>query len=55
MTSRQRTGLIVFLLGLILFLSDKLPGFGTYLKEFITFPVVLMIIGVYLIITNNKN
>lgn len=51
MNSRQKTGIVIFFLGMILFLAQEFPNIFSIFRKYITFPVVLMIIGLFLIIT----
>jgi len=50
MTSRQRLGIILVILGGFMFLNNVYPEFFKNILSFITFPVVLVVIGLYLIL-----
>lgn len=52
MTSRQRLGLILVVLGALMFINNFYPEIFKAISAFISFPVLLVILGIYLIISN---
>ena len=55
MNPRQKTGLVIFILGLILFLGQEFPRIFDIVREYVTFPVVIMLIGLYIILANRSH
>jgi hypothetical protein len=49
MTSRQRTGLVLVVLGGFLFINNMYPDIFKEIRHLISFPVILMAIGAYLL------
>lgn len=50
MTSRQRLGLILVVVGTFLLLNNMFPHFIREIIQVISFPVILVIIGLYLLL-----
>lgn len=55
MNSRQKTGLVIFFVGMLLFISQQFPQIYTLIRDYITFPVILMAIGLYIVLVNRNN
>jgi uncharacterized membrane protein YfcA len=51
MTSRQRAGILLIVLGGVLFLSNMYPDVLKEIRQLISFPVILIAIGAYLFLT----
>ena len=49
MTSRQKAGLLFVLAGIYLFILNFFPNLGQYLRNIISWPMVLIILGAYLV------
>lgn len=54
MNSRQKTGLIIFFIGMILFLGQEFPDLFRILRDYVTIPVILMFFGLLIILTNRE-
>ncbi|NLC42613.1 MAG: hypothetical protein GX775_07220 [Erysipelothrix sp.] len=52
MNPRQKTGLVIFFLGMILFLGQEFPRFFSIVRDYLTFPIILMLIGLFIILAN---
>lgn len=51
MTSRQRLGLILVILGALMFINNFYPEIFKTISAYISFPVLLVILGLYLILS----
>jgi len=51
MTSRQRLGLILVVLGGLMFINNFYPQIFKAIAAFISFPVLLIILGLYLVLS----
>jgi predicted membrane protein len=51
MTSRQRLGLILVILGALMFINNVYPEIFKAIAAFISFPVLLVILGLYLVLS----
>jgi uncharacterized integral membrane protein len=49
MTSRQKAGLLFILAGGYLLLLNLFPNLGQYLRNIISWPLILIILGAYLV------
>lgn len=50
MTSRQRLGLILVVLGALMFINNIYPEIFKAIAAFISFPVLLIFLGLYLVL-----
>ena len=49
MTSRQKAGLLFVLAGVYLLILNFFPNLGQYLRNIISWPMLLIILGTYLV------
>lgn len=49
MTSRQKAGLLIILVGIYLLVLNFFPNLGQYLRNIISWPLILILLGSYLV------
>jgi uncharacterized integral membrane protein len=49
MTSRQKAGLLFVLAGVYLLILNAFPNLGQYLRNILSWPLILIILGTYLV------
>jgi hypothetical protein len=49
MTSRQKAGLFIVLVGIYLLVLNIYPNLGQYLRNILSWPVILILLGSYLV------
>ncbi len=49
MTSRQKAGLLFVIFGVYLLILNVYPNIGQYLRDILSWPVILIVIGAYLV------
>ncbi len=49
MTSRQKAGILFVILGIYLLILNVFPSIGQYVRDVLSWPVILIILGAYLV------